>query len=86
MRLDKFLKNSRIIKRRTVAKTAADAGRISVNGRVAKAGTDISVGDILDISLGRSNMKVEVLDLPEVVRKDEGKDMYKLIGDDNEQI
>lgn len=82
MRLDKFLKNSRIIKRRTLAKTAADAGRISVNGRVAKAGTDIKLGDILELSLGRGNLKIEVIDLPEVVRKEEGKDMYRVIGEE----
>lgn len=81
MRLDKFLKNSRIIKRRTVAKEAADGGRITVNGKVAKAGTNVDVGDRLVIAFGNQTMRLEVLDVPEVVRKDDAEGMYRLLGE-----
>ncbi|MDD7593706.1 MAG: RNA-binding S4 domain-containing protein [Peptoniphilaceae bacterium] len=82
MRLDKFLKNSRIIKRRTVAKEAADGGRITVNGKVAKAGTNVDVGDRLVIAFGNQTMRLEVLGVPEVVRKDDAEGMYRLLGED----
>ena len=71
MRLDKYMKVSRIIKRRTVAKEVCDAGRINVNGRPAKAGTDIKVGDVLNITYGRNKLEVEVLKLAETIRADE---------------
>jgi len=80
MRLDKYLKNSRIIKRRTIAKEACDSGRIEVNGRVAKAGTELKIGDEILINLGNKPMIVEVLDLKDHVTKDSSKDMYKIKG------
>ena len=79
MRLDKYMKVSRIIKRRTVAKEVCDAGRINVNGRPAKAGTDIKAGDILDITYGRNKLEVEVLKLAETIRADEADSLYKVI-------
>lgn len=82
MRLDKFLKNSRIIKRRTVAKEAADGGRIEVNGRVAKAGMDVAPGDMIQIAFGNKKMTLEVASVPETVRKEQAQDMYRLIGEE----
>lgn len=79
MRLDKYLKVSRLIKRRTVANEACDAGRVSVNGRPAKAGTAIKSGDIIEIIFGTSAVKVEVLNTQENVRKEEASDMYRYI-------
>ncbi len=79
MRLDKFLKVSRLIKRRTVANEACDAGRVSVNGKVAKASLDVKPGDIIEISFGNNPLKAEVLDVKETVRKDEAGDMYKVL-------
>ncbi len=77
MRLDKFLKVSRLIKRRTVANEACDNGRISVNGRVVKASYDVKVGDQLEIALGTRTLKVEVLQVSETVKKDDASAMYK---------
>ena len=79
MRLDKYLKVSRIIKRRTVANEACDAGRVTINGRPAKASYDVKVGDILEIQLGNKPVKVEVTDVKETVKKDEAKEMYKTL-------
>lgn len=79
MRLDKFLKVSRIIKRRTVANEACDAGRVSVNGRAVKASYDVKVGDILEISFGTRVVKAEVLNLLEVVKKDDAALLYKIL-------
>ena len=79
MRLDKYLKVSRIIKRRTIANEACDAGRVMVNGRVARASLDIKVNDIIEISFGTKNVKVEVLNVAETVRKDDAALMYKII-------
>ena len=79
MRLDKFLKVSRVIKRRTVANEACDAGRVMVNGRVARASLDIKVNDIIEISFGSKNVKVQVLNVAETVRKDDAALMYKII-------
>ena len=79
LRLDKFLKVSRIIKRRTVANDACDAGRVSVNGRAAKASYDVKVGDILEIGFGSRNIKAEVLSVAEVVKKDDAALLYRLI-------
>ena len=76
MRLDKYLKVSRIIKRRTVANEACDAGRVTINGRPAKASVDVKVGDILEIQFGNKPLKVEVTDVKETVKKDEAKEMY----------
>ncbi len=77
MRLDKFLKVSRLIKRRTVANEACDGGRIQVNGRVAKAGYDVKVGDRIEIAMGGRTVAVEVLRVAEAVRKDDAADMYR---------
>ena len=77
MRLDKYLKVSRLIKRRTVANEACDNGRISVNGRVVKASYDVKVGDKIEISMGTRTISVEVLQVVENVRKDDAAAMYK---------
>ncbi len=77
MRLDKYLKVSRLIKRRTVANEACDNGRISVNGRVVKASYDVKIGDKLEIALGSRILAVEVLDVSDNVRKDAAAGMYK---------
>lgn len=79
MRLDKYLKVSRLIKRRTVANEACDAGRVMINGKVAKAGTNVSIGDIIEIAFGTKSVKVEVLDVQETSRKDEAKELYKYL-------
>ena len=77
MRLDKYLKVSRLIKRRTVANEACDNGRISVNGRVVKASYDVKVGDRIEIALGNRTLAVEVLAVAEAVRKDDASAMYR---------
>ena len=77
MRLDKFLKVSRLIKRRTVANEACDAGRVSINGKPAKAGTDVKVGDVIEIRFGTREVKVEVTSVQETVKKEEAKEIYK---------
>ena len=79
MRLDKYLKVSRLIKRRTVANEACDNARISVNGRPAKASYDVKVGDKIEISMGGRTVAVEVLRVAESVRKDDAAAMYKQI-------
>ena len=79
MRLDKFLKVSRLIKRRTVANEACDAGRVSVNGKVAKASLNVKAGDVIEISFGTRTVKVEVLDVSETVRKDEAKELFRYL-------
>ena len=78
MRLDKFLKVSRIIKRRTVANEAAGAGRIAVNGKIAKP-SDVKPGDVLDILLGGKHVLVKINATPEVVRKEEADSLYTLL-------
>ena len=79
MRLDKFLKVSRIIKRRTVANEAATAGRCMINGRPAKPSADVKVGDILEIAFGTRTVKAQVLSVAEVVKKDDAALLYKLV-------
>lgn len=79
MRLDKFLKVSRLIKRRTVANEACDAARVTVNGRPAKASYDVKVGDKLTIQFGQRTLSVEVLQVAETVRKDDASAMYREI-------
>lgn len=79
MRLDKFLKVSRLIKRRTVANEACDAGRVLVNDKVAKASVNVKAGDQIEIQFGNKSVKVEVLDVTETVRKEEAKDLYKYL-------
>ena len=79
MRLDKYLKVSRLIKRRTVANEACDAGRVLVNDRPAKASVNVKAGDIIEIQFGTSSVKVEVLDVQETVRKDDAKEFYRYL-------
>ena len=79
MRLDKYLKVTRLIKRRTVANEACDAGRVLVNDKSAKASYDVKNGDIIEIQFGTKSVKVEVLDVQETVKKDEAKDLYKYL-------
>ena len=79
MRLDKFLKVSRLIKRRTVANEACDAGRVLVNDKSAKASYDVKNGDIIEIQFGTRNVKVEVLDIQETTKKEEAKDLFKYL-------
>ncbi|NLO88790.1 MAG: RNA-binding S4 domain-containing protein [Clostridia bacterium] len=79
MRLDKFLKVSRIIKRRTVAKELCNAGKVSVNGRTAKAGTEVKEGDIISIDRGDLYLEVEVLSTPETAPASRAGEMYRLI-------
>ncbi|MDO4300899.1 MAG: RNA-binding S4 domain-containing protein [Clostridia bacterium] len=79
MRLDKYLKVSRIIKRRTVANDACDAGRVNVNGKTAKAGLDVKAGDIIEITFGSNTAKYEVLSTQEVIRKENAQEMYKVL-------
>ena len=79
MRLDKYLKVSRLIKRRTVANEACDAGRVTVNDRVAKASLDVKVGDVIQIAFGNKNVKVKVTNVKEVVRKEESAEMFEYI-------
>ena len=77
MRLDKYLKTSRLIKRRTVANEACDAQRVTVNGRPAKASYDVKVGDVLEIRFGAKTLRVEVLNVAENVRKEDAVGMYR---------
>lgn len=77
MRLDKYLKVSRLIKRRTVANEACDAGRVFVNEKPAKASVNVKVGDVIEIQFGTRTVKVEVTSIAETVKKDEAKEMYK---------
>ncbi|MDD6604136.1 MAG: RNA-binding S4 domain-containing protein [Eubacteriales bacterium] len=79
MRLDKYLKVSRIIKRRTVANEACDAGRVEVNGRIARASYDVKVGDVIKISLGNNLRTVEVVEISEHALKEDAAGMYKII-------
>ena len=79
MRLDKFLKVSRLIKRRTVANEACDAGRVLVNDKAAKASYDVKNGEVSEIQFGTRSVKVEVLDVQETVKKDEAKELYRYL-------
>ncbi len=79
MRLDKYLKVSRLIKRRTVANEACDAGRVSVNGKVVKASYEVKEGDILEIGFGNRSVKAEVLTVKETVRKEEAEEMFRYL-------
>ena len=79
MRLDKYLKVSRLIKRRTIANEACDAGRVFVNDKVVKASYDVKVGDKITIVFGNKESKVEVLSIVDVIRKEEAENMYKFI-------
>ena len=79
MRLDKYLKVSRIIKRRTVANDACDAAHVSVNGRVVKASYDVKVGDVIEVTFGQRTLKVRVSDVREHVGKNEAATMYEIV-------
>lgn len=78
MRLDKFLKVSRLIKRRTIANEACDAGRVLVNDKPAKASYQVKIGDVIELHLGTKTMKVKVLALKETVKKDEAESLYEV--------
>lgn len=79
MRLDKFLKVSRLIKRRTVANEACDAGRVMINDKPAKASQNVKIGDRIEIQFGTRSVKVEVLDVQETVKKDDVKELYRYL-------
>ena len=79
MRLDKYLKVSRLIKRRTIANEACDAGRVLINNKVAKAGAEVKAGDVIEIAFGNRTVKVRVKDVKEVVRKEEAEELFEYI-------
>ena len=79
MRLDKYLKVSRLIKRRTVTNEACDAGRVLLNDKVARASAEVKAGDVITIQFGNKDVKVEVLTVQETVRKEEAKEMFRYI-------
>ncbi|MBV7276770.1 RNA-binding S4 domain-containing protein [Clostridium thailandense] len=79
MRLDKYLKVSRIIKRRTVAKEACEGGRVSINGKIAKAGTEVKEGDIIEIQYAARSLKAKIINIAEHVRKENAQGMYEII-------
>mgnify|MGYP002526510716 FL=1 len=79
IRLDKFLKVSRLIKRRTVANEACDAGRVMVNGKTAKAGLNVREGDIIEIQFGNRVVKVEILDVKDTAKKEEAKELFRYL-------
>lgn len=81
MRLDKFLKVSRLIKRRTVANEICSAGRVQVNGRAAKPGAEVKPGDILEIGFGSGKTRLRIVKLRETVRKEEAADLYQILED-----
>ncbi|MCL1881760.1 MAG: RNA-binding S4 domain-containing protein [Oscillospiraceae bacterium] len=80
MRLDKYLKVSRLIKRRTVANEACDADKIVVNGKIARASYSVKIGDVIEINMGRSPMKAKVRSLAETIGKDGAAEMYEVLG------
>ena len=82
MRLDKYLKVSRIIKRRTIAKEACDGGRVSINGKVAKAGAEVKENDVLEIRFGARTGRYQITDVREVVRKENAAEMYRVLEED----
>ena len=79
MRLDKYLKVSRLIKRRTVANEACDAGRVQVNDKPAKASVQVKAGDTVEIQFGSKNVKVEVLDVKDTVRKEDAENLFRYL-------
>lgn len=79
MRLDKYLKVSRIIKRRTVAKEVCESGRVSINGKVAKAGTVVNEGDIIEIQFAKQTLKAKIVNIASHVNKEDAKSMYEII-------
>lgn len=81
MRLDKYLKVSRIIKRRTIANEACDQGRVTINGQIARASVAVKVGDVIEIKFGNKTSKYEVLNIKETVRKEEAENMYRSVAE-----
>lgn len=81
MRLDKYLKVSRIIKRRTVANDACDAGRVLINGKVARASYDVKVGDIMELQLGARAIKAKIVSINEYAKKEDAGEMYEIISE-----
>ncbi len=79
MRLDKYLKVSRLIKRRTIANEACDAGRVSVNGKTAKASTDVKAGDVVEIAFGEKTVKVEITAIMDTTKKENAAEMYRYL-------
>ena len=79
MRLDKYLKVSRLIKRRTIANEACDAGRVSVNGKTAKASTDVKTGDVVEIAFGEKTVKVEITAIMDTTKKENAAEMYRYL-------
>ena len=79
MRLDKYLKISRLIKRRTVANEACDACRVMINDKVAKASADVKIGDVIEIAFGQKSVKIRVLDIQDTTKKNEAKDLFEYI-------
>jgi ribosomal 50S subunit-recycling heat shock protein len=79
MRLDKYLKVSRIIKRRTVAKEACDGGRVSINGKTAKSSTEVNEGDIIEIAFGNKSIKAKILKVEATVKKEDAENMYQIV-------
>ena len=79
MRLDKYLKVSRIIKRRTVANEACDSGRVMLNDKVARASAEVKAGDVIEIAFGTKSVKVRVLDLQDTTKKEEAKDLFEYV-------
>lgn len=79
MRIDKFLKNSRLIKRRSVAKEACDSERIQINGKVAKAGSEVNAGDVITIAFGNKDITVKVLEVLDSQKKEDAEKMYEII-------
>lgn len=85
MRLDKYLKVSRIIKRRSVANEACDSGRVMVNGKQAKASYEVSVNDVVSVRFGSNNLTVKVVSVDKYISKDEASNMYLVLSDDYQQ-
>lgn len=85
MRLDKFLKTSRLMKRRTLAKQLADQGRVHINGQVAKAGTAVAVNDEIVIQFGQTELTIVVQSVRDVVRKDEAETLYRIIKEERKK-
>jgi ribosomal 50S subunit-recycling heat shock protein len=86
MRLDKYLKVSRIIKRRTIAKEACEGGRVSINGRIAKPGTEVKEGDVIEIQYANKTLKAKIINIAEHVKKENAQGMYELIsGEEDEE-
>ncbi|MCI7085444.1 MAG: RNA-binding S4 domain-containing protein [bacterium] len=79
MRLDKYLKVSRVIKRRTVANDACDAGKVAVNGKIARASYDVKIGDVVEITFGEKKIKFKITSINETVRKDDASSMYEYV-------